>query len=99
MGPNNARLTIIGDGICSVINDPVYLLGNRFNQQQMEAFESETEQIPLYAGLSYNARYVITRLGKVFIAAIRDIEAGEEIFYSYGNAYWVPIIRENNLVI
>lgn len=39
------------------------------------------------AGLRNNARYEIIK-GKPFIVATRKINAGDEIFVSYGRAYW-----------
>lgn len=42
-----------------------------------------------------NNSYFIQDELRVFVVALRDIKAGEEIFVSYGRAYW-KAQRENN---
>ncbi len=44
--------------------------------------------------LSNNSRYVIDNK-KVFIEAIKDIDAGSEILVAYGKEYW-DVVRYNN---
>jgi len=44
-------------------------------------------------GLRNNSRYEI-RKGEAYIIASRNIKAGEEIFVSYGRAYWNTLKSE-----
>ncbi len=45
-------------------------------------------------GLSNNSKYVQDDDNKVYIESFRNIEAGSEIFVSYGKEYW-DVVREN----
>lgn len=47
-------------------------------------------------GVTNNCRYVVNGQ-KVFIEAIKNINAGEEILVSYGKEYW-DVIKHNNSV-
>lgn len=47
-------------------------------------------------GVTNNCRYVVDGK-KVFIEAIKNINAGEEILVSYGKEYW-DVIKHNNSV-
>jgi SET domain-containing protein len=44
-------------------------------------------------GLRNNSKYEIIK-GEAFIKASRNIKAGEEIFVSYGKAYWSTLKKE-----
>ena len=45
-------------------------------------------------GISNNSKYVQDDDNKVYIESFRNIEAGDEIFVSYGKEYW-DVVREN----
>ena len=45
-------------------------------------------------GLSNNSKYVQDDDKRVYIESFRNIEAGDEIFVSYGKEYW-DVVREN----
>lgn len=45
-------------------------------------------------GLSNNSKYVQDDDNRVYIESFRNIEAGDEIFVSYGKEYW-DVVREN----
>jgi hypothetical protein len=82
--------TIIGDSICSLINDAAKVTsdtdesGSPYTSAQLDEFESlaAIDCIPTHHGYRYNARS--WSKGKVFIVASVDIPAGSEIFYPYG---------------
>jgi uncharacterized protein len=44
-------------------------------------------------GLRNNAKYEVVK-GEAFIVATRNINAGEEIFVSYGKSYWNTMKKE-----
>lgn len=44
-------------------------------------------------GIRNNARYVVIK-GEGYIMASRNIKAGEEIFVSYGKAYWNTVRKQ-----
>lgn len=80
--------------ICAIINDCALIVGNNYTTAELDAYESnDTLIMPTYPGYAYNARPMFTAMGKVFIISNEAIPAGAEIFYSYGNRYWVPRIR------
>lgn len=97
------RLTVVGNTICSIINDPVILnKRQKYTREQMRIFklpESSEEIIPLYEGLSYNSKPVVNSMGKIFIVTTKFIKANTEIFYSYGRWYWLDVIEKNGLVL
>ena len=76
---------IMGKGICAYINDCANILGQRFTEADLDNLQlNESAEISPYPGYEYNARYLRTALGKVFISSIKDIKANSEIFFSYG---------------
>lgn len=80
--------------ICAIINDCALIVGNNYTNEELEAYEAnDTLIMPTYPGYAYNARPMFTLMGKVFIISNEIIPAGAEIFYSYGNRYWVPRIK------
>jgi len=88
--------TIVGNTICSLINDAVHVFSSvdsetgvgtiPYSTAELDAFEESDEFgiLPTLPGFAYNANYTRTALGKVFIVSTRMIAAGEEIFYPYG---------------
>ncbi|CAM9831269.1 unnamed protein product [Ectocarpus fasciculatus] len=76
---------IIGEGICAHINDCADILGKQYTLEDIQELRyNESASLPTYPGYSYNAHYLKTALGKVFIASVTDIKANTEIFFSYG---------------
>ena len=49
----------------------------------------QRKSFPLLRGFRYNARLSKESPHKVFIKAVREIEAGEEVFVDYGFEYWL----------
>jgi len=45
-------------------------------------------------GLNNNSKYVIDDNNRVYIEAVKNIDAGGEIFVGYGKEYW-DVVREN----
>lgn len=86
VGGDGKQYTIIGDTICSMINDPVLIVGNNYTAEEIEYFKSspDFDVIPTYPGLTYNAKHTTTAMGKVFIYSTTLIPANTEIFFPYG---------------
>ena len=77
--------SILGEGICSYINDCSNSLQLLLSNDTL-VYESN-DPSKCYDNYNYNARAI--GLGyKVFIIAIRDIQPNEEIFFSYSWNYW-----------
>ena len=78
--------SILGNTICAMINDPVWVVNKTYTPEEIESFKNATTEdiIPLYPGLTYNANYVATAMGKIFIYATAFIPANAEIFFPYG---------------
>jgi len=77
--------SILGEGICSYINDCSNSLQLLLSNDTL-VYESN-DPSKCYDNYNYNARAI--GLGyKVFIMAIRDIQPNEEIFFSYSWNYW-----------
>lgn len=80
--------------ICAYINDCVLITGSNYSTQELDEFENdENKEMPTYPGYIHNAQPFYTAMGKVFVTSKTNISAGSEIFYKYGNRYWVPRIR------
>ena len=80
--------------ICAMVNDCVLITGNNYTKEELDEFENdENKEMPTYPGFTHNASPFYTAMGKVFVMSKTNISAGEEIFYKYGNRYWVPRIR------
>ena len=86
---NGESYEIMGENLCAFVNDCTSAKALSYNVDQ---FNELTENIPCFDGFSYNALPVEMN-GKVFILSNRLINAGEEIFYSYGWKYWRSRIR------
>ena len=59
-------------------------------------YANDAKGIQRPKGFRNNAQYV-TENGRVFIQALVDINAGEEILVSYGKEYWDVIKRNNEI--
>ncbi len=89
--PDGRDATIIGTGICSLINDCAWINNNNeianlevlyyLNSRNVTNIE---DQMPIIPGYGYNSRSMIINPSKVFIVSTREIKKGEEIFYPYG---------------
>jgi hypothetical protein len=76
---------ILGDTICSLINDCAAIYGAKYSVEDIKRLkESEDDEMPPYDGYRYNAKGMVTTAGKVFIVSTEFIKAGSEIYYSYG---------------
>lgn len=56
-------------------------------------YVNDAKGITRVSGLKNNAGYVVMEK-RVFIVALRNIEANEEIFVGYGKQYW-DVVRKN----
>ena len=85
MKHNGKSYCILGEGVCSFINDcsnAMVIL-----QQNSSLLFEEEDPSECYENFSYNA--IALALGpKVFVISSRDIIPGEEIFISYKWPYW-----------
>lgn len=101
--PDGKIYSLIGDNICTSINDAVHIFspdesGNYhvpYTTEQIAAFEASEylDSIPTTPGFAYNAMYDIRPTGKVFVVSMTNITAGSEIFLPYGKDYWLPTLR------
>jgi hypothetical protein len=91
--------SLIGNTICAYINDCTWIHNNSFTFADIDYFMrlKNEDSIPTYPGFEYNAKYVITKMGKVFIHSTKFIKAGSEIFFSYGRKYWEHKLKEQVL--
>ena len=74
---------IIGNNICSYINDCTAVFNNNYTMNEYENMNNEIYLSKCFEKFSYNAKY-IRQQSKVFIISISNITKGEEIFFSYG---------------
>jgi hypothetical protein len=81
-------------GICAFFNDCVQVIGSNYTAAQLNEMERTYQPLATYPGYEWNAGPVSTGMGKVFIVAKKTIPVGSEIFYSYGNAYWITRMRD-----
>jgi hypothetical protein len=83
---NGTDFYIIGDGVCSVINDCVAILGKSFGPGDIERImiAGSDEVMPLHEDCQYNAKLYTTALGKIFALSTKPIAPGEEIYVAYG---------------
>lgn len=77
--------------ICYVHDDLV--IDGRADMNILARYANDAMGLTRIKGLANNARYTFDE-GRVYIEAIKDIDAGAEIFVSYGKAYW-DTVREN----
>ena len=93
---NGERITVIphsNKAICSFINDGAHIIGANYKEADLAAIEAGTLKISTYPGAEYNTRALATKMGKIFIVSSKFIPAGAELFFSYGNEYWLERIR------
>jgi hypothetical protein len=81
-------------GICAFFNDCVKVIGSNYTTEQLDDMQRTYKALESYPGFEWNAAPLSTGMGKVFVMATKPIPAGSEIFYSYGNAYWIPRLRD-----
>ena len=84
-----------------VFNGYVYYLNRRHvidampYKKALARFANDANGLNKIENLKNNSKFIIQQ-NKVYIQAVRDICAGEEILVSYGREYW-KVIAENNL--
>jgi hypothetical protein len=81
---NGKEHKIIGNNICAYINDCTSALNRSYTIQAIEMLNNGSIKMNCFDNYSYNAKYVKTFEGKVFVKSINDINKDEEIFFSYG---------------
>ena len=81
---NGKEHKVIGNNICAYINDCTSALNRSYTIQAIEMLNNGSIKMNCFDNYSYNAKYVKTFEGKVFIKSIIDINKDEEIFFSYG---------------
>lgn len=81
-------------GICAFINDCVQVIGSNYTAALLDEMERTYEPLLTYPGFEWNATPVSTGMGKVFLVTTKEIPAGSEVFYFYGNAYWITRMRD-----
>lgn len=62
----------------------------------LSRYANDAAGITRIKGLRNNSKYVIEK-GKVYIEALKNIEAGDEILVAYGKEYW-DVIKFNNKI-
>ena len=83
---NGTEFYVIGDGLCSKINDCVAILGKYFSEGDVERImiADSDDVMPLHENCVYNAKLHTTAMGKIFATSTKHITPGEEIFVAYG---------------
>mmetsp|Transcript_21351 Transcript_21351/g.48331 ORF Transcript_21351/g.48331 Transcript_21351/m.48331 type:complete len:218 (+) Transcript_21351:159-812(+) len=98
VGPDDLLYVIIGQNVCAYINDCSTVLAQNYTLEEWQAMDETTyvSQRKCYDGFSDNAFILKASAAptKIFVAASRDIEAGEEIFFPYLWQYWKPQAQE-----
>ena len=64
------------------------------DKKALARFANDARGLAKIKGIKNNSKYVMEKK-RVFIEAIRDIQAGEEILVPYGKEYW-DVIKQNN---
>lgn len=88
-------VSIVGSSLAAYINDNIVyqkIYKNQIEQVYSEEYISNWEEVFPRWDFSYNCEFLIIGKGeyaKVYIKTIRDIQAGEELFISYGPRYWL----------
>jgi hypothetical protein len=99
IGPRNIRyseeFTIVGydDDLAGFINDIIDF--RQYSEDDIERYIRDGNLLT-HPGKEYNCQ-IISGSRRVWIMAIKNIEAGEELFASYGDNYWLTRLRENGL--
>ncbi len=65
-------------------------------KKALARYANDAKGIKKVKGLTNNSRYIKDN-GRVYIIAIKDIEAGSEILVGYKKEYWDAIIYNNKL--
>ena len=90
-GVDGEKYEILGENVCAYINDCSAVLKRPYAIEEFVEFSKDTSDkdpgIACFDGYSYNAM-AVSNNGKMFVAANRIINAGEEIFYPYSWGYW-----------
>lgn len=81
---NGKEYKIVGNNVCAYINDCTSALNRSYTIQDIEMINNGSIEMNCFDNYNYNSKYIITREGKAFVIAIKDINEGEEIFSSYG---------------
>lgn len=79
----NQKYSVISRNLASRVNDTVKF--GDFSPQDEQLIASG--QFPRHPKLAHNV-YLSIKNDKAFLQAMRDIQAGEELFYDYGFSYW-----------
>ena len=74
----------------------LHVIDAKGNKESIAHFANDAKGYKKEKGVTNNARYIVKRK-RVFIEAVRDIQAKEEIFISYGKEYW-DVIRKNKIM-
>ena len=77
--------------ICYV--DDAFVIDGRYQPGASARYANDASGLSRVKGLTNNARFVYDE-NKVYIEATKDIDAGAEIFVSYGREYW-DTVRQN----
>jgi hypothetical protein len=80
---NGKMYTILGDNICSMINDCANIVDRQRIIDSSTGAEDRTVEFLPYANYSYNVNF-LGHLGKQFAVSSRNIKQNEEIFVAYG---------------
>jgi hypothetical protein len=91
---DGTEMNIISDSICSIINDCANIVDSNFTEEDINAIKAADREdiIPTYESFEYNAKFVVTKLGKVLLYSTAPIKADTEIFFSYGRWYWMETL-------
>jgi hypothetical protein len=93
----NELISIIPDmdkPICAFINDCVVASTDAYTDTELDEIENNQRQMKIHPGFAHNSAALITKMGKVFIVSSQDIAKGQEIFFAYGNSYWLTRLRQ-----
>ncbi|HYO21776.1 MAG TPA: SET domain-containing protein-lysine N-methyltransferase [Flavisolibacter sp.] len=72
---------------------PNYVIDARDHPKSLARYVNDAKGLVKTKGRTNNAKFSKDGL-RVFVVAIKDIEAGEEIFVEYGKGYW-DTVRKN----
>ena len=73
--------------------DPKHVIDAKTYKKALGRYANDARGLVTTNGLINNSRYTVDGL-KVFIEATKNIQAGSEIFVSYGKEYW-EVMRKN----
>jgi hypothetical protein len=93
----NELISIVPDmdkPICAFINDCVVAAVDAYTDAELDAIETNQAELKVHPGFSHNSAALITKMGKVFVVSSEDIPKGQEIFFAYGNSYWLTRLRQ-----